>query len=539
MVKVAPLSPGRTRVELLPTLEADLDLADVEDAKEEEEESLPGCASGTKQRTRVLLFALPMYGHVLPLSRLADWFAKQPSEYETFLCIGNDGLSADKQGKLLQLVPSGCHGYIHDGGRVLGALGVQCPLGERYEQRSCQSTNLIDQTYADIVESAQPSAVSAHWLAVGMVNEIRSKSPKLVISDAGFYGMMYAHPVSLCLQLGIKMLSIVPQSRPDPMLSPSLQIRLVLHSMRKANTSVIVRSFARMHSSIRATSKECAHQPAWGQGVLSATHFASHGVPKPHPPLLQLYPGSANLVPQKSIRKDALYTTPWFPLPPPKTKAEAFDDQGTMGKELRGWLDANPDEPVLYVAFGTITSMRPGAAEKIFQGLSSCKCRVLWSLPLKEQQQLSEQARVNTLAWRLEVLVPQRHVLCHPHVCAFFSHCGANSSLEALAAGVPMLCMPTLGDQFAWRDVVCKRRAGLPLHKFTFTAAQLRQAVTLLTDPKEGARFRRAAEAIADSMRREANELLERFGCKEGPELEKMSAGVRVAAAVCLQLLSS
>jgi UDP:flavonoid glycosyltransferase YjiC (YdhE family) len=42
---------------------------------------------------------------------------------------------------------------------------------------------------------------------------------------------------------------------------------------------------------------------------------------------------------------------------------------------------------------------------------------------------------------------PQVEVLRHPATGAFLSHCGWNSTLEAVAAGVPMVCWPMYAEQ--------------------------------------------------------------------------------------------
>jgi MGT family glycosyltransferase len=84
----------------------------------------------------------------------------------------------------------------------------------------------------------------------------------------------------------------------------------------------------------------------------------------------------------------------------------------------------------------------------------------------------------NVLAVRY---VPQLALL--PRVSAFVTHGGANSVMEALSFGVPLLINPICNDQFHNARFVEESGAGLRIEPDRVTAAQYWEALSSLLGP--------------------------------------------------------
>ncbi|VAI18659.1 unnamed protein product [Triticum turgidum subsp. durum] len=116
------------------------------------------------------------------------------------------------------------------------------------------------------------------------------------------------------------------------------------------------------------------------------------------------------------------------------------------------WLEGKRPDPVLYVSFGSITTLT-----SITWGLDNSKMDFLWVLPPKFLEETK--ARSHVTSW-----CPQEAVLRHEATGAFLTHCGWNSVLESLSAGVPMLCWPFGADQYTNARYVCSEwRVGMEI----------------------------------------------------------------------------
>ncbi|CAM0954873.1 unnamed protein product [Alopecurus aequalis] len=126
----------------------------------------------------------------------------------------------------------------------------------------------------------------------------------------------------------------------------------------------------------------------------------------------------------------------------------ALQEHSANSEEEQGgymaWLDAQPVNSVLYVSFGSFLPVSSTQVDEIAIGLAQSNVRFLWVLrdACSRVQDLICGSNCVVVPWS-----DQLKVLCHPSVGGFFTHCGMNSTLEAVHAGVPMLTLPIAIDQ--------------------------------------------------------------------------------------------
>ncbi|KAJ6751019.1 hypothetical protein OIU85_001544 [Salix viminalis] len=141
---------------------------------------------------------------------------------------------------------------------------------------------------------------------------------------------------------------------------------------------------------------------------------------------------------------------PKFPFPVypigPSIPYFEIEDHSSVSGNVSGyieWLDSQPKGSVLYVSMGSFLSVSSSQLDEIVAGVHDSGVRFLWV------------CRGKTTLFKdgcgdMGLVVPWCHqlrVLCHPAVGGFWTHCGWNSTLEAVFAGVPMLASPIFWDQ--------------------------------------------------------------------------------------------
>ncbi|KAH0647158.1 hypothetical protein KY290_033165 [Solanum tuberosum] len=120
-----------------------------------------------------------------------------------------------------------------------------------------------------------------------------------------------------------------------------------------------------------------------------------------------------------------------------------------MTNECLNWLNHQPISSVLYVSFGSLAIVKAEQMEELAWGLMNSNKNFLWVVRSTEESKLPKNF-LEELTIEKGLVVswcPQLQVLEHESIGCFLTHCGWNSTLEAISLGVPMVAMPQWTDQ--------------------------------------------------------------------------------------------
>jgi UDP-glucose:(indol-3-yl)acetate beta-D-glucosyltransferase len=166
------------------------------------------------------------------------------------------------------------------------------------------------------------------------------------------------------------------------------------------------------------------------------------------------------------LEKDAIESmadlcpiSPIGPLVPPSLLGEDKDhDTGVEMWKAEDtcieWLNKGAPSSVIYVSFGSLVVLSAKQMECMAKALKNSNNPFIWAvkkpdlqepdgagqLPLGFLEETKDQGVV--VSWS-----PQTKVLAHPAIACFITHCGWNSMLETIAAGVPVIAYPKWSDQ--------------------------------------------------------------------------------------------
>ncbi|KAF7115069.1 hypothetical protein RHSIM_RhsimUnG0068300 [Rhododendron simsii] len=124
--------------------------------------------------------------------------------------------------------------------------------------------------------------------------------------------------------------------------------------------------------------------------------------------------------------------------------------------ECLKWLDEQEPGSVIYACLGSISRLSPPQLIELGSGLELSGRPFVWVIRGNEKAEnvykwIEEdgfEERVKGRGLVIRGWAPQVLILDHPSVGAFLTHCGWNSTLEGVCAGVPLVTWPIFAEQF-------------------------------------------------------------------------------------------
>ncbi|XP_010936719.1 scopoletin glucosyltransferase [Elaeis guineensis] len=178
--------------------------------------------------------------------------------------------------------------------------------------------------------------------------------------------------------------------------------------------------------------------------------------------------------------------------------------------ECLKWLDKKEPGSVVYVCFGSQCLFSRAELRELALGFENCGHPFLWVvrsgvdgwMPDGYEERIGGRGLIVT-GW-----APQILILNHEAVGCFMTHCGWNSTLEGVTAGVPMITRPLFAEQFYNEKLIvevlrigvgvgAKNHGERPDDRELVGAPQIERALRRLMDGGEE----------AEGMKRHAKEL--------------------------------
>ncbi|KAJ3680934.1 hypothetical protein LUZ60_015423 [Juncus effusus] len=207
---------------------------------------------------------------------------------------------------------------------------------------------------------------------------------------------------------------------------------------------------------------------------------------------------------------------------------EGHEKEGEERHEALAWLDSQPKDSVVFLCFGSMGAFTPDQIKKIAIGLENSGQRFLWVRKVNDgMNQIFENKPVSDLGTKLpegfldraknrgmvvKSWAPQSQILQHESVGGFVTHCGWNSILETVQAGVPVICWPLYAEQWINKTFLTEEiKIGVVMggyDKETVEAEEVEKKVRLLMESEEG----KTIKERAVDLKEKANEALREDG---------------------------
>ncbi|XP_059314000.1 scopoletin glucosyltransferase-like [Lycium ferocissimum] len=201
-------------------------------------------------------------------------------------------------------------------------------------------------------------------------------------------------------------------------------------------------------------------------------------------------------------------------------KAQRGRDTSLCEQQCLDWLNTKEPKSVIYICFGSMAVFSSAQLLEIAMALEASDQKFIWAVTQTtindEQNEWMPEGFEEKLKGRglmIKGWAPQVLILDHEAIGGFVTHCGWNSLLEGVTAGVPMVTWPLSAEQFFNEKLPAQiLKIGVPVgaqawsHRTDSTVPikreQIQIAVTKMMVGQEAEEMRSRAAALGKFAKR-------------------------------------
>ncbi|XP_075104186.1 zeatin O-glucosyltransferase-like [Nicotiana tabacum] len=189
--------------------------------------------------------------------------------------------------------------------------------------------------------------------------------------------------------------------------------------------------------------------------------------------------------------------------------------------DLFSWLDKQDLNSVIYVSFGSTTTLSNEQIKELALGLEQSGQKFIWVLREADKKggdnvkkgsnfELPKgyEERIKGKGYIEKYWAPQLEILAHPSIGGFMSHCGWNSCIESISMGVPIAAWPIHSDQPRNTVLITKvLKIGIVVRDWEnrhelVSAEKIENAVRDLMGSAEGEELRRRVKELSGAVKK-------------------------------------
>nr|UXB92746.1 glycosyltransferase [Helleborus thibetanus] len=385
-------------------------------------------ASDGEQQLHIFFFPMMAHGHMIPLIDTARQFAVRGTKCTIITTPINalqfsDSIDRGKQSGLdisIQTIPFPCV----EAGLPQGCENANSIHSQEMAQKFFQAVGMLRNPLEKLLEELRPDCL----VADAFIAWTAEAAGKYGIPRVSFYGNAY---FPLCVMENLQ--RYAPQEKvtsdSEAFVVPGLPHRIEM-----------TRSKVQLPKRADSGKTEVQEADAKSFGCIVNSFY-------------ELEPAYADYYNQEiarawSIGPVSLYNRNAI------DKAQRGKKGSTDEHQCISWLDSKEPNSVLYVSFGSISGIGTAQLHEIALGLEASGIPFIWVIRKPQNEEIDQclpdglEERMKGKGLIIRDWAPQVLILDHPAVGGFMTHCGWNSTLEGICAGIPLITWPMFAEQF-------------------------------------------------------------------------------------------